>query len=70
TVDGSTVRYRLAFPALDGVRIDAQIGVTGTQVTFRITKITDTDAFRVSTIDIPGQNLLSVRGDQPGAHVT
>ncbi|MCM2416018.1 endo-alpha-N-acetylgalactosaminidase family protein [Streptomyces sp. RKAG290] len=70
TVDGSTVRYRLTFPGLDGLRIDAHIAVDGSQVTFRIDKITDTEAFRVSTISIPGHNLLSVRGDQPGAHVT
>ncbi|WP_371631930.1 endo-alpha-N-acetylgalactosaminidase family protein [Streptomyces sp. NBC_01259] len=70
SVDGATARYRLTFPDLDGVRIDAHIAVKGSQVTFRIDRITDTAGFRVHTIDIPGHNLLSVRGDQPGAHVT
>lgn len=69
-VDGSTVRYRLTFPEVPGVRIDAHIAVEGAEVTFRIDRISDTAGFRVHTIDIPGHNLVSVRGDQPGAHVT
>ncbi|MEV6104589.1 endo-alpha-N-acetylgalactosaminidase family protein [Streptomyces sp. NPDC051940] len=73
TADGTAVRYALSFPEspeLDGVRIDARIAVEGSEVTFRIDRITDTDAFRVGTLEIPGHNLLSVRGDEPGAAVT
>ncbi|MFC5830881.1 endo-alpha-N-acetylgalactosaminidase family protein [Nonomuraea insulae] len=63
--DGATARYRLAFG--DGVAMEASVGVRGRVTTFAIDKVTDTEAFRVSTIDLPGHDLVSVSSAQPGA---
>ncbi|MFG2191081.1 endo-alpha-N-acetylgalactosaminidase family protein [Streptomyces sp. NPDC048639] len=52
-----------------GTRIDAEIAVDGWTVTFRVTRIADTAALRVGTLQIPGLHLVSVRSDQPGAAV-
>ncbi|MFI6497624.1 endo-alpha-N-acetylgalactosaminidase family protein [Nonomuraea typhae] len=65
--DGRIARYRLTFAALSGVELRASIGVRGRTATFRIDKVTDTAAFRVGTIDLPGHDLVSVAGDQEGA---
>ncbi|MFJ4717141.1 endo-alpha-N-acetylgalactosaminidase family protein [Streptomyces sp. NPDC088785] len=66
-VTGSTAAYTLAFPDLPGVRIDATLAVSGRTTTFRITAVRDTAAFRVGTIDIPGQDLVSVGSADGGA---
>ncbi|MFJ9614652.1 endo-alpha-N-acetylgalactosaminidase family protein [Streptomyces noursei] len=56
--------------ALDGgTTLTAEIAVDGWQVTWRLTAIDDTPALRVGTLQIPGLALLSVRSDQPGAHL-
>ncbi|PNE41848.1 endo-alpha-N-acetylgalactosaminidase family protein [Streptomyces noursei] len=56
--------------ALDGgTTLTAEITVDGWQVTWRLTAIDDTPALRVGTLQIPGLALLSVRSDQPGAHL-
>ncbi|MEU6081916.1 endo-alpha-N-acetylgalactosaminidase family protein [Streptomyces sp. NPDC047108] len=52
-----------------GTRIEAEIAVDGWIVTLRVTRIADTPALRVGTLEIPGLHLLSVRSDQPGAAV-
>uniref|UniRef100_A0AAU3GNF3 Endo-alpha-N-acetylgalactosaminidase family protein n=1 Tax=Streptomyces sp. NBC_01401 TaxID=2903854 RepID=A0AAU3GNF3_9ACTN len=57
--------YTLAFDG--GTEIRAEIRVTGRRVDWRITRITDTAALRVGTLQIPSLAFLSVRSDQPGA---
>ncbi|MGW6461498.1 endo-alpha-N-acetylgalactosaminidase family protein [Streptomyces sp. NPDC055078] len=47
--------------------IDVEIRVEGPRVHWRVTRIADTPALRVGTLQIPGLALLSVRSDQPGA---
>ncbi|GAA2207057.1 endo-alpha-N-acetylgalactosaminidase family protein [Nonomuraea monospora] len=63
--DGAKARYRLDVG--DGVTLSASIGVEGRVTTFSIDEVRDTDAFRVTTIDLPGHDLVSVSGAQPGA---
>ncbi|WP_369238093.1 endo-alpha-N-acetylgalactosaminidase family protein [Streptomyces sp. R21] len=62
-----TAAYRLAFDG--GTTIDVEIAVTGRQVLWRVTRIADTTALPVGTLQIPGLALLSVRSDQPGAQL-
>ncbi|MFF1479681.1 endo-alpha-N-acetylgalactosaminidase family protein [Streptomyces sp. NPDC058301] len=57
--------YTLAFDG--GTEIGVEIRVRGHRVDWRVTRIDDTAALRVGTLQIPGLALLSVRGDQPGA---
>ncbi|MBD0743375.1 endo-alpha-N-acetylgalactosaminidase family protein [Streptomyces sp. CBMA152] len=59
------ITYTLAFD--NGTEIRADIRVDGQRVHWRITRIHDTPALRIGTIQIPGLALLSVRDDQPGA---
>ena len=56
--DGTSARYRLTVEA--GVTLDASIRVKGRVTTFAIDAITDTETFRVNTIDLPGHDLVSV----------
>ncbi|MFI0236750.1 endo-alpha-N-acetylgalactosaminidase family protein [Streptomyces sp. NPDC016845] len=58
--------YRLTFPGA-AATIDVRITVEGHRVDWRVTRIHDTAALRVGTLQIPGLALLSVRSDQPGA---
>ncbi|MEV5609283.1 endo-alpha-N-acetylgalactosaminidase family protein [Streptomyces sp. NPDC052225] len=58
--------YRLVLAGGAAV-IDVRITVEGHRVDWRVTGLTDTDALRVGTLQIPGLALLSVRSDQPGA---
>ncbi|GLZ76354.1 hypothetical protein Afil01_11610 [Actinorhabdospora filicis] len=64
---GADARYHLAFP--QGVSMDARISVEGATVTFAVTAIDDTDALRVNTIAIPGQDLVSVRSTDTAAQI-
>ncbi|MFJ9036391.1 endo-alpha-N-acetylgalactosaminidase family protein [Streptomyces sp. NPDC102406] len=57
--------YRLALPG--ATTIDVTVTVEGHRVDWRVTRIRDTAALRVGTLQIPGLALLSVRSDQPGA---
>lgn len=57
--------YTLAFEG--GTEIGVEIRVEGHRVDWRVTRIDDTAALRVGTLQIPGLALLSVRSDQPGA---
>ncbi|GAA2235244.1 endo-alpha-N-acetylgalactosaminidase family protein [Streptomyces amakusaensis] len=61
-------RDRAAYTlALGPTEIDVEIRVEGWRVHWRVTRIADTDALRVGTLEIPGLALLSVRAAQPGA---
>ncbi|MFI1012260.1 endo-alpha-N-acetylgalactosaminidase family protein [Streptomyces sp. NPDC020965] len=61
-------RDRVAYTLVLGpTEIDIEIRVDGRQVHWRVTRIADTAALRVGTLEIPGLALLSVRSDQPGA---
>ncbi|WDN51403.1 endo-alpha-N-acetylgalactosaminidase family protein [Streptomyces clavuligerus] len=57
-------RYTLGFGPTE---IDVEIRVTGATVHWRVTRIADTAALRIGTLEIPSLALLSVRADQPGA---
>ncbi|WP_434588531.1 endo-alpha-N-acetylgalactosaminidase family protein [Streptomyces sp. A5-4] len=57
--------YTLAFDG--GTEIGVEIRVEGRQIHWRVTRIADTPALRVGTLQIPGLAFLSVRSDQPGA---
>lgn len=59
------ISYTLAFDG--GTEIDVEIAVDGWRVDWRVTRIADTDALRVGTLEVPELALLSVRGDQSGA---
>ncbi|WP_250303771.1 endo-alpha-N-acetylgalactosaminidase family protein [Streptomyces sp. A 4/2] len=59
------ITYTLTFDG--GTRIDITIAVDGWQTDWRVTRIADTAALRVGTLEIPGLAFLSVRSDQPGA---
>ncbi|MEU5436951.1 endo-alpha-N-acetylgalactosaminidase family protein [Streptomyces sp. NPDC020719] len=59
------VTYTLAFG--NGTEIRVGIRVEGLRVDWRVTRIHDTPALRIGTLQIPGLALLSVRDDQPGA---
>ncbi|MFF8279377.1 endo-alpha-N-acetylgalactosaminidase family protein [Streptomyces lateritius] len=59
--------YTLAFPALPGVELDAALSVSGRAVTFKVTAVRDTEAFRIGTLDIPGHDLVSVGSADSGA---
>ncbi|WP_328860224.1 endo-alpha-N-acetylgalactosaminidase family protein [Streptomyces sp. NBC_00306] len=70
------IAYTLAFGPTGGDRstekravteIDVEIRVDGRTVDWRVTRIADTEALRVGTLEIPGLALLAVRSDQPGA---
>lgn len=65
-VNDSRVDYRLH---VDGGRLDASIVVEDDVVTFRVTRIEESDAFRVGTLEIPGLTMLRVNSDQEGATV-
>ncbi|MEV0481890.1 endo-alpha-N-acetylgalactosaminidase family protein [Streptomyces sp. NPDC050508] len=67
TVGADRVVYELTLA--EGVLIGAEIAVDGWTVTFKVTSVTDTEALRVGTLEIPGHNLVSVRSDQDTATV-
>ncbi|MBL1089034.1 MULTISPECIES: endo-alpha-N-acetylgalactosaminidase family protein [Streptomyces] len=57
--------YTLTFDG--GTTVTVEITVEGWRTTWRVTRIADTPALRIGTLQIPGLALLSVRSDQPGA---
>ncbi|MFE4869630.1 endo-alpha-N-acetylgalactosaminidase family protein [Streptomyces sp. NPDC056682] len=61
------ITYTLAFDG--GTEIGVEIRAEGHRVDWRVTRIADTAALRVGTLQIPGLALLSVRSDQPGAQL-
>ncbi|WP_449479972.1 endo-alpha-N-acetylgalactosaminidase family protein [Streptomyces avidinii] len=62
---GDRIAYRLVLGG--STEIDVEIRVDGRRVDWRVTRIADTAALRIGTLQIPGLALLSVRSDQPGA---
>ncbi|MEU6392583.1 endo-alpha-N-acetylgalactosaminidase family protein [Streptomyces sp. NPDC046939] len=58
--------YRLTLVG-GAATLDVRITVEGHRVDWRVTRLRDTAALRVGTLQIPGLALLSVRSDQPGA---
>ncbi|MFF2010743.1 endo-alpha-N-acetylgalactosaminidase family protein [Streptomyces sp. NPDC058195] len=66
-ITASAAHYTLTFTGLPGVEIDASLSVTGRATTFKVTAVRDTGAFRVSTLDIPGHDLVSVGSTDTGA---
>ncbi|WKK22466.1 endo-alpha-N-acetylgalactosaminidase family protein [Streptomyces olivoreticuli] len=65
TTRGDRAHYTLALPG--GTRIDVEIHADAWLVHWRVTRITDTPALRVGTLQIPDLALLSVRSTQPAA---
>ncbi|WP_371538749.1 endo-alpha-N-acetylgalactosaminidase family protein [Streptomyces sp. NBC_01023] len=59
------IAYTLAFDG--GTEIGVEIRVDGWRTDWRVTRIADTAALRVGTLEIPALAFLSVRSDQPGA---
>ncbi|GAA6526996.1 endo-alpha-N-acetylgalactosaminidase family protein [Intrasporangium sp. DVR] len=67
TTAASSAAYRVTFPDLPGVGIELTVSVEGHVLTWRVTKVTDSDKVVVGTIDVPGLDLVSVSSAQPGA---
>ncbi|MFD4421064.1 endo-alpha-N-acetylgalactosaminidase family protein [Agromyces sp. NPDC058484] len=66
--DTKRVDYTLTPANLAGVVIEARLSVKGNVVTFAVTKVTDPGAV-VKTLQIPGQNLVTVSSAEAGASV-
>ncbi|HEY9366647.1 MAG TPA: endo-alpha-N-acetylgalactosaminidase, partial [Agromyces sp.] len=67
-VDEHTVDYTLTPTNLDGVVIEARLSLKGNVVTFAVTGITDPGEV-VRTLQVPGQNLVTVSSSDAGASV-
>jgi len=67
-VDGSTVEYVLTPTALDGVTLTARLSVKKNVVTLAFTEIDDPNKL-VTTLRIPGQNLVTVSSADAGSAV-
>jgi len=66
TKTGSTADYTLDIPEI-GVGLKIRISAKQNMVDFSITDIAERSSFRVNTLAIPSQNLISVRSTQSGA---
>lgn len=66
--DDSTMHYRMEFPEISAV-IEADLKVEDNVLTFQVTKVEENGEL-VRRIEIPGQNLVSIRTTQPGAAET
>ncbi len=62
-----SVRYELEFEEIGDVEMEAELSLKGSVLTFTISDIEDTEAFRIGSIEIPEHSLLSVTSKQPGA---
>ncbi|WP_256976214.1 endo-alpha-N-acetylgalactosaminidase family protein [Streptomyces sp. CS113] len=68
--EGSRATYTSAFEDLPGLTITSTITVTGdTTVVFAVERISGEAASGVRTLAIPGQSLVSVDSDDPGANL-
>lgn len=67
--DAKTMDYVLTPTNLSGVVLNAQLSVDGATVTFKVTKITDTEQNRVNNLQIKNQDLVTVSSAEPGATV-
>ncbi|WP_345762102.1 endo-alpha-N-acetylgalactosaminidase family protein [Diaminobutyricibacter sp. McL0608] len=63
------VDYVVAIESI-GVTLTARLSVRDDVVDFKITKVDETGATKVTTIGIPGQQLISLNSDQTGATVS
>ncbi|MEY9847289.1 endo-alpha-N-acetylgalactosaminidase [Streptacidiphilus sp. BW17] len=66
TIAADHADYRLDFAAID-VSVKIRISVRQDVLDWKVTGVTESGTTKVSTFAVPGQSLLSVRGDQPGA---
>ncbi|MFI9783143.1 endo-alpha-N-acetylgalactosaminidase family protein [Kitasatospora sp. NPDC051984] len=62
------VDYTLGFTSI-GVTLHVRVSVSGPVLDWKVTGVTETRSTKVTTLAIPGQNLLSVRGDQTGSQL-
>ena len=66
TVGADHADYELGFASI-GVTVKVRIAVRTDVLDWKVTGVTESGATKVETFAVPGQNLLSVHGDQPGA---
>lgn len=66
TIGADHADYRLDFASI-GVTVKVRISVRKNVLDWKVTGVTESGATKVSTFAVPGQNLLSVHDDQPGA---
>jgi endo-alpha-N-acetylgalactosaminidase len=64
---GQRIHYKMIFPQIGDITIDASLTVSGDTVVFKVDKIADNDQFRVNTIEIPRHGIVSIRSTQPKA---
>ncbi|MGG5172079.1 endo-alpha-N-acetylgalactosaminidase family protein [Pseudarthrobacter sp. J1738] len=69
-VDDTTITYVLTVPALGGITLEAKLSVDKNVVNFNITKINDTAANQVKTVQLPKLNLVTVSSAQAGAQLS
>ncbi|MFE5589128.1 endo-alpha-N-acetylgalactosaminidase family protein [Streptomyces sp. NPDC056549] len=62
------VDYTLGFAPI-AVTLNIRVSVSGSVLDWKVTGVNETGSTKVSTLAIPGQSLLSVRGDQTGAQL-
>ena len=67
-IDDATVEYEITPTALTGVTLTARLSVHKNVVTLAFTEIVDPDA-QITTLRIPGQNLVTVSSAQEGSAV-
>ncbi|MEU2134447.1 endo-alpha-N-acetylgalactosaminidase family protein [Streptomyces sp. NPDC018352] len=60
--------YVLGFSSI-GVTLHVRVSVSGSVLDWKVTSVTETGSTKVSTLAIPGLNLLSIRGDRADAQL-
>ncbi|AXE76380.1 endo-alpha-N-acetylgalactosaminidase family protein [Streptomyces atratus] len=65
---GNHADYVLEFSSI-GVTLNVRVSVSGSVLDWKVTRVTETGSTKVATLAIPGQSLLSIRGDQAGAQI-
>ncbi|MFE2092523.1 endo-alpha-N-acetylgalactosaminidase family protein [Streptomyces sp. NPDC059460] len=60
--------YVLGFSSI-GVTLKVRVSVSESVLDWKVTGVTETGRTKVTTLAIPGQNLLSIRGDRTGAQL-
>ncbi len=63
---GSKASYALSIPSIN-VTVNIDLEVVGNVLNYNVTGITESGTTKVSTLEIPNHNLLSVRSTQTGA---
>lgn len=67
-IDSSTIEYEITPTALEGVQLTARLSVKKNVVTLAFTEIVDPDK-QVTTLRIPGQNLVTLSSADAGSGV-